>query len=146
MFSCHSPDLTSRLLSYKHCEYHILLNVQTHGETQVVAPVHPSPPHFAHLSAGGTPLETVVVDVLAVVVDDVVVRMRVVVELEVLTEVVVDEVRTLVVVGAAEVVVVREIVVVARVVDGELPPASAMAAFNGSYQQLASLTFPLSLG
>jgi hypothetical protein len=122
-----------------------LLNVQTHGETQVVAPVHPSPPHFAHLSAGGTPLETVVVDVLAVVVDDVVVRLRVVVE-EVLTEVVVDEVRTLVVVGAAEVVVVREIVVVARVVDGELPPASAMAAFNGSYQQLASLTFPLSLG
>lgn len=71
------------------------------------------------------------------------------VELEVLTEVVVDEVRGLVV-GERE-LVVRETVVVTKVrlddVVGRVPPpASSIAAFRGAYQQLASLTLPLSLG
>ena len=76
----------------------------------------------------------------------------VVVELEVLTDVVVEEVLGLVV-GETVVVVVEEVletVLVANVVDDVVgrvpPPASRIAAFNGSYQQLASLTLPLAFG
>lgn len=97
-------------------------------------------------------VEEVVGDVvLLTVVVELEVLNDVVVELEVLTDVVVDEVRRLVV-GTTELVVVRETVVVTKVVllddvGGRVPPpASAIAAFKGSYQQLASLILPFPFG